>query len=172
MSCCCSHLHADHHCKRIEAFDDSDTFTVSYLSVFNGRGKITNSVSFRFLKATVLQANPRTASCFSAGKSSSILFPVPFVRLTAQLKSVAHSCCLATLGDVRKPPPRQGDGDCTALSSVLLYDVSLTANEHVQKSSKQQIVRALQPYKETCKLLPASWRANAAPKRKRVSHPR
>ena len=57
-------------------------------------------------------------------------------------------------------------------ASVLLYDVSLTDNKHVSADSKMQIVRALRPHKEASALLPATWRAERAPKRKRVSRRR
>eukprot|EP00965_Chrysotila_dentata_P106970 3534101-Pleurochrysis_carterae.AAC.1 len=57
-------------------------------------------------------------------------------------------------------------------ASVLLYDVYLTDQKHVSADSKMQIVRALRPHKEASALLPGTWRAEPAHKRKRVSRRR
>eukprot|EP00965_Chrysotila_dentata_P166082 5483435-Pleurochrysis_carterae.AAC.1 len=57
-------------------------------------------------------------------------------------------------------------------ASILLYGIEFTNNKHVGANSKRQIVRALQAHPEAAAMLPSTWRAECAHKRKRVSRKR
>eukprot|EP00965_Chrysotila_dentata_P210607 6185992-Pleurochrysis_carterae.AAC.2 len=109
----------DNYGRRVEAISDEDTFIVSYLSVFDSRGKLTNSV---------------VGSWKPACKKRNARNEVHDEKETAIV--------IATHAITRRSAPHEKELESISRASILLYmNIGLTSNKHVCANSKKQTVR-------------------------------
>eukprot|EP00965_Chrysotila_dentata_P083807 2766211-Pleurochrysis_carterae.AAC.6 len=133
--------------RRVEAISDDDTFLVSYLSVFDARGKLTNSVVGSWKPRCKKRNIQNDVHVFS--QVVIMIFAAAWKLRKRRQKFMPRRLPLVSVWHMVAKELENVSG-----ASILLYDIELTNSKHLSADAKMQIVRALKAHSDASAMLP------------------